>query len=368
MPDEPLKGAAEVNNSITGRSQDPICASSEILPPESNKQQIGVTETARPGSGGEPTRVSLYIDGEDRKITVRTSDLENIGNQLRGRRRFSFFNTVLPIIITLITVIGTTIIAQLFQYISWRNSTALQTTTQQVQDAQTTLQTASAAMDKRYYETKVFLAAAHDLALEKNDDGDAIRKLATTLNQYRFNEFYNQLQSWHEHYDDILNAIDHDLDQPVNLHERVSARYFEGKQGPIFNCTQLLTSEFKRLKLTINSLKIQFAAINYCFGQSIKGFNDGQYDAIVSNSNLISATTQKGVSDLNDDIYSMSNEFRCFAQHRIDFLEIRRRNSIFRLPNWLYNNSFGFVKSLFVKPDNVITQHFNATLAACTFG
>lgn len=330
------------------------------------EQPKGIVEiTSRPAAGDEPARVSLYIDGR-RRFTVHTSDLENIGSQLRGKTSFSFFNTVLPIVITLLTVAGTTIIGQLFQYVSWRNSNALQTTTLQVQHALSTFQKASAAIDKRYYETNTFLAATRNLANEKNGTGDTIHGMAISLNQQRFNAFYAQLKSWHEDYDETLAAIDYTLDHPVNLHEHVSIHDFVENDKPKFDCRKLMVGQLKPPR--INSLKLQFAALNYCFSQSIKGFDDGEHDAVIDSTSAISDEIRKQASDLNDDVYSMSNEFRCFAQHRIEFLEQRKQTAIFRLPTWLYDNTIGHVKAWFTKPDDLTALHFNQTLTACTFG
>lgn len=98
------------------------------MPDEPRK---GVIEIAsEPAAGNRPASVSVYIDG-DRRFAVRTSDLENIGAQLRGKKQFSvFYSIVLPVMISLVTIIGTTMIAQFFQYISWRNSAALQKATE----------------------------------------------------------------------------------------------------------------------------------------------------------------------------------------------------------------------------------------------
>jgi len=70
--------------------------------------------------------VSVFIDG-DKKLCIRSSDLEAIGEQLRGKKKFSLFNYIfLPIGISVLTVIGTTLVTQTFQYVSWRNATTLQ--------------------------------------------------------------------------------------------------------------------------------------------------------------------------------------------------------------------------------------------------
>ena len=344
----------------SGDIEDRTVAGDQAAPGRSNDQPTGMIElTSKPAVGTQPAHVSLFIDG-DRRFTVRTSDLENIGSQLRGKTKFSFFNTILPIIITLLTVAGTTLIGQLFQYVSWRNSTALQIATLHAQRALTAYEKASTAIDRRYHETNLFLAATRDLGHGKGDPDNKIYKMAVDLNQQRFNAFYAQLKSWHENYDATLAAIDYSLDRPVGLQERYSIRYFVDENGARkLDCTQMLTGQLRRLGLEVNSLKLQFAALNYCFAQSIKGFDDGEEDAVIDNAELISDTVKKTTSELNDDVHSMSNEFRCFAKRRIEYLEGRKQGTIFRLPTYLYG--------WFRTPPDPVARHFAASLKECDF-
>jgi hypothetical protein len=331
-----------------------------------DQHHTGVIEiSSEPAAGAEPAHVSVYIDG-DRKFIVRTNDLENIGAQLRGKKDFSFFYSVgLPILITFFTVILTTGIAQVFQYVSWRNSTALQTATLRAEHAVSAFQNASLAISKRYYATFLFLAATRDLANRKTDVDSKLYKLDLDLSQQRFDAFYTQLKSWNEQYDQILTTIDYSLDGPVlGRHERVSFVDFENEVKNIkLDCSQMLVTELPRLKLNINSLKIQFAAINYCFSQSIKEFNEAKDKAISDNTNIIPDSVKKTASDLNEDVRSMSNEFRCFAQHRIGFLGQRKQASIFKITTWLYNNSIG----VFVTPPDKEAEHLTQTLKDCDF-
>jgi hypothetical protein len=332
------------------------------MPDEQPERLIEITSV--PATDTQPAQVSVDIVG-DRRFTVRTNDLENIGEQLRGKKAFSFFYSIgLPILISLATVIGTTVIGQLFQYISWRNSTKLQTVTVQAQRATNAFQKASLAISKRYYATYLFLSATHDLANQKTDVDSKLFKLAVDLEQQRFNSFYQQLTSWNEDYDQTLTSIDYSLDGPVLAkHERVSYADFDNK----INCKGMLVSELQRLKLNVNSLKIQFAAINFCFTQSIRDFNDAKDKAITDNTDVIPDAVKEAASNLNEDVRSMSNEFRCFAQNRIGFLERRRQTSIFKITSWLYDNSLGWVVAWFATPRDLTAEHLTQTLKNCDF-
>jgi len=363
MSDERPDGEPKSPGKIAGQPAAGTELAHQEVPSSPDEQtKRGIVEIAsEPATSTQPAHVSLNIEG-DRKFIVRTSDLENIGAQLRGKKEFSFFYSVgLPIIISLITVAGTTGIAQLFQYISWRNSTALDAATTRTQRAINTFQQASVAISKRYYATYLFLAATRDLANNKTDTDTKLYKLAVDLNQQRFNEFYTQLTSWNEDYDQILTAIDYSLDGPVRVHEHVSFSDFDKK----IDCKNMLVPELQRLNLNVDSLKLQFAAINYCFSQSIKDFNDAKDKAIIDSTSSISDGVKKTASDLNEDIRSMSNEFRCFAQHRIGFLEQQKQTSIFKLSSYLYNNSIGLIVGWFIKPQEPAADHLAATLKDC---
>jgi hypothetical protein len=321
---------------------------------DSKKSVIQIESGA--GTASEPAHVSILIDG-DRKYTVRTSDLENIGAQLRGKKPFSVFNSVgLPIMISVLTVVVTTLIGQTFQYVSWRNSIALQKATSQAQKAVEAFDKASLAVSQRYYATLLYLDATRDLANRKTDVDSKLYKLDLDLNQQRFRAFYQQLKTWNENYDQILTNIDYSLDVAVlGKHERVSAKAFIGK----FNCDAMLIGELRRLNLSIYSLKVQFAALNYCFAQSIKKFGDEKEIAITDNTFAINEKTQKEASGLNTNIHSMSNEFRCFAQQRIRYLERRKQATIFKLSTW--------IRDKFSEPVDTVAEHLKQTEKECDF-
>ena len=335
------------------------------MPDEQRKGVIQVQ--TKPAPETEPADVSVYIDG-DRRYTVRTDDLENIGAQLRGKRQFSFFNSVgMPILISLLTVIGTTLIGQIFQYVSWRNSTRLQTATLAAERAASTFQKASLAVNKRYYATFLYLGAARDLVNHKSADDDKLHKLDSELNQQRYNAFYAQVKSWNEEYDQTLSAIDYNLDGPVlSKHEHVSYYDFANKDDtPKINCgTGLLVPELRQLQLNVNSLKVQYAVINYCFMLSTREFNSWRDKALLDNSVVIGDDVKAKASLLNDGVRRLSDEFRCFAQHRILFLEQQKQTSIFRPFTWIYNNSLG----VFAAQRDPAAAHLVATLKDCDLG
>ena len=96
----------------------------------------------------------VYVEQEEAsKFKIRSDQLEQIGTQLRGRRPFSFFNSIiLPIIIGVVTVS----VSSLFQYVSWLNSVKVQNATDVIANAERAYEKAADAIGVRQYSTIVF--------------------------------------------------------------------------------------------------------------------------------------------------------------------------------------------------------------------
>ena len=71
--------------------------------------------------------VSVRIEQEGaNKFTIQSDQLEQIGAQLRGRREFSIFQSIiLPVIVSVATIV----LSSAFQYVSWFNSVGVKDAT-----------------------------------------------------------------------------------------------------------------------------------------------------------------------------------------------------------------------------------------------
>ena len=329
----------------------------KTVPDEKVKGVIEIE--SEPAAGSQPAHVSVFIDG-DRRFTVRTSDLENIGAQLRGKKSFSVFYSIgLPILISLLTVVGTTLVGQFFQYVSWRNSTLLAQTTERVSLAKATYEKASEAISARYYASKLYLDAALELNRNHEVEAKPFKAIDLDLNKKHFNSFHEQMKTWSNSYDQLLSDIDFNMDRPLLWHsERVSVRNFDK-----LKCDQMLTSELKRLNLNVYSLKVQFAAINYCFTQSLVPFDIETKRVVASKDYIIPKTEKAAAVQRNEDVRSMANEFRCYAQHRIAMFEEQQRKSIFKLSKWIADR----LSLVFSKPADAVGADLKASLEECDF-
>jgi hypothetical protein len=116
----------------------------------------------------------VYVEQEEAsKFKIRSDQLEQIGAQLRGRRQFSIFNSIiLPIIIAVATVF----ISSLFQYVSWLNSVKLQNATDVTANAERAYEKAAAAIGIRQYATIVFLPSLKELVKDAKATVEASAK------------------------------------------------------------------------------------------------------------------------------------------------------------------------------------------------
>jgi hypothetical protein len=334
---------------------------------ESSKGIIHIESGA--GTASEPAHVSILIDG-DRKYTVRTSDLENIGAQLRGKHSLSAASIALTLLISVLTVAGTTLVAQIFQHISWSNQAASDKAKSHAERAIKAFEKASLAISQRYYSTSLYFEARRHLISDNSDAKGKLDQLDQKLDQQRYIAFQQQLKNWNETYDQMLTTIEYSLDEPVlkkfeQNQDKIKNKQPSGQPATArqinlkslkFKCTDPLLEQTNKLEL--GSLRIQFAALNNCFDQSIEEFKAEMESKARGNNNASDDTVTKQYDNIN----VMANEFRCFAQHRIGFLEKQKQASIFSLWSWLYDSSIGLI----VEQPNV-TEDLEQTARDCDF-
>ena len=121
--------------------------------------------------------VSLYVEQEGtNKFKIQSGQLEQIGAQLRGRREFSIFQSI---ILPLIVSVATIVLSSAFQYVSWFNSVGLKDATDVADKAARTYESAAAAIGMRHYATLVFLPSLRDLVRAK---ANAVRSARAQAN------------------------------------------------------------------------------------------------------------------------------------------------------------------------------------------
>jgi hypothetical protein len=231
--------------------------------------------------------VYLRVEREaDNQYRILPSDLETIGAQLRGRPRFSVFNSILlPAIVTFTTIALTS----LFQYISWQNSINLQSVSDQAVAATKTYDKAASESEKRFYATLLFQAAVKSIANKKAGSDTQLSQYDAELQKQRFSDFYEQLASWNQNYSQLLPDIGYDIDRPVFRAEWTE----EGNQVKSdvlkkIRCdVKSLAEELRANQLNPDILTYQFAAINKCFAEHLRKFGELKDQALANKDRVI---------------------------------------------------------------------------------
>jgi hypothetical protein len=359
--------------------------------------------------------VSVYIEQDGtNKFKIQSDQLEQIGKQLRGRREFSPFQSI---ILPLIVSVATLIFSSAFQYVSWFNSVGVKEATDIAEQAARTYENSAAAIGARHYATLVFLPSLRDLVHAKRDlihakakmnavlgaraqgkglkerglfhaqasaptrASDAERSLLSAvvqstddikdneislhkfdldIKQKRYASYYEQLKLWNENYDRLLSEIEYALDRPVfgqadKTNEDL--RINRAKITPM-NCANYLhTEELQRLKLNSHSLKLRFAAINNCFMEAHSQLDGQRMDAMSNSSPDFSKPIEDKIRDRSKALLAMANEFRCYAHRRIDYYSHQKELAIFSI-SYVWRSLTDATKAAALK-------HFEDTANSC---
>jgi hypothetical protein len=325
--------------------------------------------------------VSILVeqDGTDtNKYKIQSDKLQEIGAQLRGRREFSIFhNIILPVGATLLTLGFTS----LFQYVSWYNSIEVQRATDVADKATRAYENSAAAIGARHYATFVFVPSLRDLieakaktvlshmaqdkgtkkrvvvftqanSKEQNpgvkrsppgemaqsteqpkDDDISLHKNALDIREKRFASYYTQLKLWNENYYRLLTDIEYTLDRPVfasagkKIQNSPFSKSLWDKMAEI-NCSNPVTDELKKLRVNENSLKFRFAAINWCFVEVHNGLDKLMDGALKTPRPSLDDLTQSKIKSQLEALLAMADEFRCYAQQRIDYYNSQKELAI----------------------------------------
>jgi hypothetical protein len=327
-------------------------------------------------SGQERTAdVLLYIEkGGPETYRIESDQLEHIGAKLRGPRQFSVFHSiVLPLIVSVATVIFT----GLFQFISWKNSVAVQNATDVATRAMEASEKVTVAIDRRRYATFLFISSLQDLVSAKVNPGKpqdwvsdvaattgsgstgaiasgripfarplvgqsaSLDKLDLELKRQRFEAYYEQLKRWNESIDQLLTDVFYGLDQPIfsliagapeGRKEGIAEFYEKLKK---INCEWSMTDSLKSFSLNPDSLKLRLAGINMCYvklNYVLARIKSAATPEVVSDGvsyKILDEALYVKLHERLDHIHTMASEFRCYALYRADYYKQQREQSIF---------------------------------------
>jgi hypothetical protein len=315
-------------------------------------------------------KASVYIEQEEEnKFRIGSDQLEKIGAQLRGPRRFSvFYSIILPLIVS----VGTVVISSLFQYVSWYNSVNLQSATDVVTNAEHAYEKAAAAIGTRQYAMLTFLPSLKDLVRAKTEfqananaavetypkptgknrtaEPKATRSFAgpvsldkfdLDIKQQWFVSYFEQVKFWNENYDHLLTEIDYAIDRPVF---REAGKPDEGAlvsdrdMGKV-DCSRPFNDELERLNLDASSLKVRFAGTHYCFIATSGVLNRQLAAAVSAVLPTFDVSDEALITKYIDALRMKALAFRCHALHRIDYYKAQKEKSILSISSlWIWRS------------------------------
>jgi hypothetical protein len=318
----------------------------------------------------QPDDVFVLIEQDDaRRFRIQSSQLEEIGSKLRGPRRFSVFNSIL---LPLFVSVATIFFSSMFQYVSWFNSVRVQNATENATRASDTYEKVAAMIGRRNYATLIFVPAVRDLGrlavsvesppgvVGAAQAKSALAQFDVSVKKHRFETYYELLREWNDKYDQLLTSVDYDLDRPVLLQAGIASEGIQLLSARIakVDCSQRLTAQMIAQQLNPQSLKLQFAAIHFCFTK-IHALADSIKSALLAADtprfdDVAASTLTKSLGD----VHTMANEFRCYALRRIDFYKRQREKSILS-PRLVLDRLVNTRKS-------DAEEHFTTTAARCS--
>ena len=338
--------------------------------------------------------VAVRIEQEGtNKFRIQSDQLEQIGAQLRGRREFSIFQSI---ILPLIVSVATIVLSSAFQYVSWFNSVGVKDATDVADKAARTYETSAAAIGTRHYATVVFLPSLKHLvqakadaelsaraqaasldaraqaiaapstsdkrtkdkdlagalanakrspeadrmllsavtqsAEDKKDNEISLHKSALDTKQKRFASYYEQLKLWNENYDHLLSEIEYALDRPVFGQadkKNEDFRIYRAKIKKIDCLNYSFSEELEKQQLNAHGLKLRFAVIHNCFMIINNALNMQMNEAISKTLPSFDEPTESQIADKLNALLAMANEFRCYAHQRIDYYNAQKERAIF---------------------------------------
>jgi hypothetical protein len=94
------------------------------------------------------------------------------------------------------------------------------------------------------------------------------------------------------------------------------------------NCSNPVTDELKKLRVNGDSLEFRFAAINWCFVEVHNGLDKLMDEALKNPRPSLDDLTQSKIKSQLEALLAMADEFRCYAQQRIDYYNSQKELAI----------------------------------------
>ena len=277
--------------------------------------------TADPLLPGDVRLVVKGTSGAQFTITGQASDIQKIGDLLRGRSKDWGIRTLgISIVASVATIVFSGLIGSQFQFSSWANTVTVDNAKDRRDKARDTFNESISAIGQHqitmgaFVETLQYLVD-HPAAPERN-----LTKLNFELDRARMKDYYEKIGQWKAAYNALLARIDYDLDRQVYvLTETNQGNHVWFAKTTKVDCSRYITEQMRNVGYEQHSLKAQFAIINFCFNSISAKIEDLKQRALFDTAFMIDGKTTAALEKSLDDVNTMTNTFQCYAKQRQEF-------------------------------------------------
>ena len=270
---------------------------------------------------GDVTIVVKGTSGAEFKITGQASDIQKIGDLLRGQPRGWGIRTLaISIGASAATILFSGLIGSQFQFSSWANTVTVDNAKERRNKATDTFNEAINAIGERQTAMRAFVTTLQNLVDSQATSDRNLLKFNFELDRVRMTNYYDTLKHWNVAYNALLARIDYDLDRQAYLLAGTNpgnpVTYTKTKK---VDCSKFITEQMRNVGYEQHSLKAQFAIINYCFYSIATRIEDLKSKALFDTAFTIDNKTMMALNDSLDDLNTTANTFQCYSKQRQEF-------------------------------------------------
>jgi hypothetical protein len=278
-----------------------------------------------------PLEVTVRIEQiEPNQYIVHAAHLEQIGALIRGDPRASILRSI-----GWTTLVGAFITAVVIPYVTWLATMNLQHATDHAEKGVSIYEKAAAALDRHWNAANDFYSTVKNTVSRPAKANGAIFDLykdAQDVQRSRWVSYYDELTTWNNEYDGILESVDYILDRSilVQIEPTVTVNKITEAKTKKVDCARSLSlgDQLDRAGYVQHSLKAQFAVIGYC----LKQIDDRlRPQAIVNDHVANSEPGQKLLQALLDNTHTMASTFRCHADSRLQYFYKLKNDATFTM-------------------------------------
>jgi hypothetical protein len=324
-----------------------------------------------------PGDVRLIVkgtSGAEFTITGQASDIQKIGDLLRGRAKDWGIRTLsISIAASVATIVFSGLIGSQFQFSSWANTVTVDNAKDRRDKAREAFNEAISAIGEQQTAMRAFVTTLQNLVDSQTASEKNLPKLNFELNRARMKNYYEKLGQWNATYNSLLARIDYDLDRQAYLLAGVNrgnpVTYTKTKN---IDCSKFITEQMRGVGYEQHSLKAQFAIINHCFLLISSRIEDLKYKALYSAAFTIDGNTTTALNNSLDDVDAMTNTFQCYAKQRQEFYINQIGASVIGSVKLLYLSALETARGhqyvidrLHAERSPAVLEHFKASDERC---